>query len=126
MQLSYEHEIDLGRVTGLEGPFCADLSRTVISPEERNTCVVVGNTDSYRVYLNGARIGEQGESAYWTPLSAAHPAKLRKGPDNLLVELVKRSDGFRLTLGIRSDAGPFPAYGFNACDSCVDLTDKVC
>ena len=65
---SYEHEVDLTRLVGLSGPYCAYLARTLISPEERDVFVVMGNNDAFRLYLNGERIAEEDETVWWAPL----------------------------------------------------------
>lgn len=119
---SYEHEIDLSQLVGLRGPYCAYLARTVISPEDRPVYVVVGNNDGYRVYLNGEKIGEADESVWWTPFNNGHRAKLRKGPNQLLVKLLKHGDDLKFTLGFRADQR---GGGFNSEDWLVDLADAV-
>ncbi len=118
---SYEHEIDLARRVGLRGPYCAYLARAVISPAERRVYIVVGNTDSYRLYLNGKLAAEVDEHVWWTPFNNVHPATLRQGENLLLAKLIKRSDTFRFTLGFREDNGA----GFNNADWLVDLADVV-
>jgi ADP-ribosylglycohydrolase len=122
---SYEHEIDPGKLTGLRGPYCAYLSRTVIATEERSVNLVIGNTDSFRVYVNGQLAGEQDEATFWTPINNAYPVTLRAGRNTILIKLLKRNDGFRFTLGIRHATGPYAHYGFNALDWVVDLVDEV-
>ncbi|HEY64660.1 MAG TPA: ADP-ribosylglycohydrolase family protein [Caldilineae bacterium] len=126
---SYEHEIDLSRLVGLRGPYCAYLARTIISPEDRPVYIVIGNNDGYRLYLNGELIAEVDEYVWWAPFNNVHRAQLRQGPNHLLVKLLKRGDELKFTLGLRADSGdkhPFrPNGGHNVEDWLVDLADVV-
>ncbi len=119
---SYEREVAPDRLVGLHGPHCTYLARTVISPEERPAYIVVGNNDGYRVYLNGELVGEADECVYWTPFNNVHGVKLRAGPNELLLKLLKRREGFRFTLGFRADTG---RGGHNTEDWLVDLADAA-
>ncbi|NOZ29868.1 MAG: hypothetical protein GXP39_17710 [Chloroflexi bacterium] len=126
---SYEHEIDLPRLIGLRGPYCAYLDRTILSPDDRPVYIVIGNNDGYRLYLNGELIAEVDECVWWAPFNNVHRARLRRGPNHLLVKLLKRGDELRFTLGLRADSGdahPFrPNGGHNVEDWLVDLADEV-
>jgi ADP-ribosylglycohydrolase len=119
---AYEREIDLSRLIGLRGPYCAYLARTVISPEEREAYLVVGNNDSYRLYLNGERVAEVDECVWWAPFNNVHPVSLRAGENHILVKLLKRGDDLRFTLGFRAKTD---RRGFNSEDWLVDLADVV-
>ena len=126
---SYEHEIDLSRLIGLRGPYCAYLDRTILSPDDRPVYIVIGNNDGYRLYLNDELIAEVDECIWWAPFNNVHRARLRRGPNHLLVKLLKRGDELRFTLGLRADSGdahPFrPNGGHNVEDWLVDLADGV-
>ncbi|MCD6290873.1 MAG: ADP-ribosylglycohydrolase family protein, partial [Anaerolineae bacterium] len=126
---SYEHEVDPSRLIGLRGPYCAYLDRTIISPTDRPVYIVVGNNDGYRLYLNGELIAEVDEHVWWAPFNNIHRARLRRGPNHLLIKLLKRGDELKFTLGLRADSGdehPFrPNGGHNVEDWLVDLSDLV-
>lgn len=122
---SYEHEIDLSRLIGLRGPYCAYLARTIISPDDRPVFIVVGNNDGYRLYLNGQKVGERDESTWWAPFNNAHRVRLRAGANQLLVKLLKRGDELKFTLGIREDRNRRHPGSFNCEDWAVDLADAV-
>ena len=101
---SYEREIDLSRLVGLRGPYCAYVSRTVISPETRPVFIVIGNTDSYRLYLNGDLVGEADEAVWWAPFNNVHMAELKAGANHFLIKLLRRGEGMRFTFGLRTRA----------------------
>ena len=120
---SYESEIDLTRLIGLKGAYCAYLARTIICPEKRLAYLVIGNTDSYRLYLNSERVADVDECVAWSPFNNVHRVELEEGPNQLLLKLLKRTDSQRFTLGFRerkeNDAGQ------NTNDWMVDLVDRV-
>ena len=123
---SYEHEVDVTRLVGLTGAYCAYVARTVVSPEERRAYAVVGNNDGYRFYLNGERIAEVDERICWTPFNNIHEVTLRKGPNRILLKLLKRTDRLVFTFGLRE--GPTDENGrrgHNMHDWLVDLADAV-
>ncbi len=121
---SYEHEVDPTRLIGLRGAYCCYLARTVISPEERPAYIVVGNNDSYRLYLNGELIAEEQESTWWAPFNGVYKVTLRQGANHLLLKLLKRGDDLHFTLGFRADTGTW-ARNHNCEDWLVDLSDIV-
>jgi ADP-ribosylglycohydrolase len=123
---SYEREIDLSRLVGLRGMYCAYLARTVISPDERAVNVVVGNTDGYRLYLNEELIAEVDERVWWTPFNNVHPVELRAGPNRILLKLLRRGRDSKFTLGFRLRAADDQSgRGHNEQDWLVDLADVV-
>jgi hypothetical protein len=119
---AYEREINLSRLVGLRGPYCAYLARTIISPDERPVYLVIGNNDGYRLYLNGELVAEVDETVWWVPFNNAHRVTLRRGPNHLLVKLLKRGDDLKFTLGLRADTGK---RHHNVEDWLVDLADGM-
>jgi hypothetical protein len=120
---SYENEVDPSRLVGLRGPYCAYLSRTIISPDNRLAYLVIGNTDSYRIYLNGELVGDVDEYTWWTPYNNAHRVELKAGPNYLLLKLLKRGDTMRFTLGLRHRSENDRWH--NVEDWLVDLSDEI-
>jgi ADP-ribosylglycohydrolase len=119
---SYEHEVDPAQLIGLRGPSCCYLVRTVISPEEREAYVVIGNNDGYRLYLNGNLVAEEDECLWWAPFNNAYRVTLRQGPNRLLLKLLKRGDDLRFTLGLRAATDEWRPH-HNCEDWLVDLVD---
>ena len=120
---SYEHEVDVTRLVGLQGPFCAYLARTILSPDERQAYLVIGNSDGYRLYLNDELVAEMDESTYWAPFNNAVLVTLRPGPNRLLLKLLRRGSEVRFTLGLRQHTG-HPGR-FNCEDWMVDIVDQA-
>jgi hypothetical protein len=123
---SYEHEIDLKQLIGLRGPCCAYLARTVISPNEREVYLVIGNNDSFRLYLNRALVAEQEESTWWAPFNCSYRVRLNQGENHLLVKLLRRGDELRFTLGFRHvERSLTRQSGHNIEDWVIDMADKA-
>ena len=120
---SHEHEINLNSIVGLRGAYCAYLSRTIISPDDRSIYLVVGNSDSFRLYLNNELIGESDECVWWAPFNNSYKVNLRQGTNDVVVKLLKHNNDHRFTLGLRADTGM--EWGFNTEDWSIDLADGV-
>ncbi|MEN6480013.1 MAG: ADP-ribosylglycohydrolase family protein [Anaerolineales bacterium] len=114
-----ENELDLTQMTGLRGACVAYFDRTVLSPDERDVYLVIGNTDAFRLRLNGIELAAVDERVAWSPFNTIVPAHLRAGANRLWLELVRRGDEMRFTLGIRQ-SGP---RGRNGHDWCTELAD---
>jgi ADP-ribosylglycohydrolase len=121
---SYENEIDLTRLIGLRGPYCAYVYREVICPDERPGYLVIGNNEAFRVYLNGELAGERDESVWWTPFNNVFPVTLRQGINRLLVKLVKRGEDMHFTLAFRHRTGRWGSHQ-QVEDWMVDLSDRT-
>lgn len=119
---SREMEIDPFHLVGLKGPCCAYLVRDVISPSARDAWLVAGNSDPFRVWLNGSLVGEMDECVEWAPFNNAWRVKLNAGPNRLLVKLLRRGEGFRFTIGFR---GVTRDWGHNCEDWLTDLASIV-
>ncbi len=121
---AYERDVDPTKLIGLTGAYCCYLARTVISPEAREVYLVIGNNDGFRLYLNGELVAEEDECVMWAPFNNAYRVSLKKGPNQLLLKLLKRREGLRFTLGFRAAAGEY-RQSHNTEDWLVDLADLV-
>ncbi len=122
---SYEYEVDPGRLIGLRGAYCAYLTRTIISDRTQPATITIGNTNPFRLYLNGELAAENRERLFWAPWNNFYEVTLRKGRNTLLLKLVKAGDDFRFTLGLKSHRNPKQALGIHCKDWFYDLKDEV-
>jgi ADP-ribosylglycohydrolase len=121
---SYEHEIDPAQLIGLRGPYCCYLARTVVSSQEREAYIVVGNNDGFRLYLDGELVAEEDECLWWAPFNNVYRLTLRQGTNHLLLKLLRRGEDLRFTLGFRAATDEWrPQH--NCEDWLVDLSDIV-
>ena len=125
---SYENEVDFSRLIGLTGTCCAYLARTLVCPDARAAYLVVGNTDPYRLYLNGELVAQENETTMWAPFNDVYPIQLRAGENQILLKLLRSGEGFRFTLGVRDKPregeGNYNGW-YNAQDWTIDLADVV-
>lgn len=126
---SYENEIDLSRLVGLEGCYTAYLARTVVVDSERWAFLVVGHTDAYRLFFNGELVGNVTEASPWTPYNRSYRVKFNAGENVIVVKLCRRSDALRFTLGIRNsgdaERNGRDIYAINSEDWAVDFADVI-
>jgi hypothetical protein len=123
--VSSEREVDPTQLIGLTGPYCSYLTRTVISPEAREAYLVIGNSDSFRLYLNGEKVAEVDECTMWAPFNNTVKVNLKEGENHLLLKLVRHGDAQRFTLGFREATGRWRPNSQNCEDWIVDLADVV-
>jgi hypothetical protein len=98
---SYEHEIDISHLIGLQGPVCIYLARTIFMPEAREINFCIGNNDSFRLYLNGTLLVTIDESTWWAPLNHHIRAHMQKGANEIVLKLLRRDNNLRFTFGLR-------------------------
>ena len=120
--VSHERDVDVTRLIGLQGAYCVYLERTIIVPDDRDVFMIAGNSDSFRLYLNGEQLAEENETLMWSPFNNVYPCKLKKGANRILIKLLKRSDVCRFTLGMRDTKSP---RFFHCNDWLIDLADVI-
>jgi len=122
---SYEREVDPTQLIGLTGPYCSYLARTIISPEAREVFLSIGNSDSFRLYLNGEVVVEVDECTMWAPFNNMLRLSLNEGENHLLLKLVRHGDSQRFTLGFRETTDAWRPNCHNCEDWIVDMADVV-
>jgi len=117
--VSKQRRIDPTQLIGLRGPYCVYLARTVISPDERDVHLFIGNNDGYRIYVNGEKVAEVDEQTWWTPFNSTYRVHLNAGENLILVKLLKRGDHLDFSFSIAEDRNQWGGM-----DWCVDLADR--
>ena len=57
--------------------------------------------DSYQLYLNGEQLISRDEIRLWTPYNSAVRTTFRAGRNHLVLKVLRRTDAFRFSMGIR-------------------------
>jgi hypothetical protein len=122
---SYSHEIEPEQLIGLQGAYCTYLARTVVSPEERQVHVVIGNNAPFRLYVNGEKIGEAEERMMWAPFNYTYRVTFREGANTILLKLLRYDEGFHFTLGLRPAKTEIELIAANCADWGVDMADAL-
>ncbi|MFX0199038.1 MAG: ADP-ribosylglycohydrolase family protein [Candidatus Hodarchaeota archaeon] len=117
--VSKQRRIDPTQLIGLRGPYCIYLARTIISPDERDVHLFIGNNDGYRIHLNGEKVAERDERTWWSPFNAVYRVHLREGENQMLLKLIKRDERFDFSFSIAEDRNQWGGM-----DWCVELADR--
>ena len=64
---AYEDFIDIDNHFTLEGQMCCYAKARIISPQEQKVWAIIGNTDGFRLIINGENVLEKDEIGLWTP-----------------------------------------------------------
>ena len=120
--MAHEMEVPLERQLGLKGEMAAYLLLNVVSPEDREAHLIIGNTDGLRLWLNGELVAHADEFVWWTPNNITPRVRLRKGPNRVVVKLVRRAETLRFSFGLRQVAGDKPV---NCADWYTDFAYRV-
>jgi hypothetical protein len=117
-----EDRLPLDEAIGMTGPCCVYLSQQIDYPQDEDVNLIVGNNDSFRLWLNGARVAEERESRYWMPFNHIYPVHMKKGINNLSLKLIRRSPSFAFSIGIR---GTERKRSFNDNDWITDYSTSL-
>ena len=86
----HEDKFRLEQLFGWQGPCAVYLARRLVSPEERTVFMQLGHSGPFRLWVNGAVVGEKYGCGWWTNENThLSGVRLRKG-ENLLVWKVVR------------------------------------
>ncbi len=96
---SIEDLIPVDENFGIHGEATFYLKTYLNFPEDINTWVVVGNSDAYKLWINGELIQSVDESRTWQPQSHADVVLLKKGINSVTLKLTRRSENLKFSLG---------------------------
>ncbi len=96
-----EDLIDIESTTEVVGECGFILVCDVIFPEDQPAWIVIGNTDAFKIYLNGECCISKDEHYLWTPFNNAVVGQFKKGKNRLMIKLLKRTDLLRFSLGLK-------------------------
>lgn len=99
--LSYEDFIDIDGSLTLEGQMCCYAKATVTSPKAQKVWAIVGNSDGFRLYVNGENVLEKDEIRLWTPYNNFTLIDLKEGENEIIVKLLRRTESLKFSLGFR-------------------------
>lgn len=106
---------DLVRYSGEQ---CIYLYREFAVSKPQEAVLMVGNTDGFRLYLNGELLAEQDEMCMWSPNNNPVHAQLKEGVNRLVVKLLRRTDAMKFSLMFRGPKG-------HQSDHIIDIEDVV-
>lgn len=102
---AYEDLLPLDEVFTFRGQGAIYLKQTLISPEDRDIWVVIGNNDGYRLWINGEIVMERDEIRLWTPYNNYEIIHLNKGANEIVLKLLRRTESLKFSFGLRRYEG---------------------
>lgn len=119
---AHEDKLPLNELFRHKGQSCVYLVHDLVSPEDREMKIIIGNNDGYKIWLDGKLIAEDSEHTMWTPFNAEVAAKFNKGVNRLVFKVVRTDSNFEFSYGFCGDSAGFeaaPVHWF------VDLASKI-
>lgn len=98
---AYEDFIDIDKHFTLEGQMCCYAKARIISPQEQKVWAIIGNTDGFRLIINGENVLEKDEIRLWTPYNNFTLVNLKEGENEIIVKLLRRTESLKFSIGLR-------------------------
>lgn len=102
---SYEDKINLEDAITMQGQMCIYLETEITSPKNQQAWLIVGNTDGFKMWLNGEEILSKDETRIYTPYNNFCLADLKEGKNKIVLKLLRRAETVDFALGIRKYDG---------------------
>ncbi len=93
-----EDRFDTAEIGGFEGPHTDYLVRILVSPEDREVELAVGHTTPFRLWLNGALVGEDRTCTWWTAENRHFSVRLNKGENVMILKCSQVSDSAKFSV----------------------------
>lgn len=100
-----EDMLPMDEFFSFHGQACFYLRQVLISPEDREIWVVVGNNDGFALWVNGQEVVRKDEIRLWTPYNNYFSVKLKKGENELVLKLLRRTESLKFSMGLRKHEG---------------------
>lgn len=108
-----EDLISVSDFVGYQGPCVVYAERQLYCPEDRTLHLMVGHTDAYELWLNGARVSQSDRIEWWTAENKHHSGiRLKAGRNVLLLKCIRRSAHAEYSL-IFSEKGACQPHTFD-------------
>ena len=98
---AYEDKINLQDAITMQGQMCVYLETEINSPKDQTVWLIIGNTDGFKLWLNGEEIISKDETRIYTPYNNFCLADLKEGTNKVILKLLRRTENQEFALGIR-------------------------
>ena len=89
---------DISDFCGYTGPHTQYLVSVLVSPEEREIELAVGNTAPFKLWLNGEFVGKSDKNAWWTCENRHFYVNLKKGENTLVLKCAKQTESAKYSV----------------------------
>ncbi len=69
--------------------------------ESAKTWIVIGNNDGFEVVVNGEKVLKRDEIRLWTPYNNYALIDLKKGENEFIYKLLRRTEQLKFAVGLR-------------------------
>lgn len=94
-----EHKLPVDEWMGTEGPACLYIAQDLECGEERRVRLIVGNSDPYKIWVNGELVAESRKPWFWMPYNHGIPVTLRPGTNRIVAKLVRNGKSCDFSIG---------------------------
>lgn len=95
----YEDKLEIDEKVSYQGPCCVYLVHDFLCPEEmEDAFLLIGNNDSYKLWLNGELIACDREKRMWMPLNKRVKISLTSGKNRIIMKVVRSGSSFEFSL----------------------------
>lgn len=98
---AYEDLIEIDKNITMEGQMCCYAKTKIISSQKQKVWTIIGNTDGFRLTVNGNDVLEKDEIRIWTPYNNFALIDLNDGENEIVLKLLRRTDELKFSFGLR-------------------------
>lgn len=98
---TYEDLIPIEEALTLEGQMCVYLRTTVVSDKVQKVWGIIGNTDGFKIWVNGKEVLQKDEIRLYTPYNNFCLMDFNEGENEIVIKLLRRCDSLKFALGFR-------------------------
>ncbi|MHA6481351.1 ADP-ribosylglycohydrolase family protein [Paenibacillus sp. strain BS8-2] len=102
---AHEDKLPIEDYFQLAGQYCLYLEQELLSPDARVIWLVIGNSDGFKLWVNGELYLAKDETRLWTPYNNAVRVKLQTGSNRVTLKLLKRTKELEFSIGARKYEG---------------------
>lgn len=98
---AYEDLIDIDSSLTAEGQICCYLKTTLNVDCDRKLWAIIGNNDGFVMWCNKKEIIRKDEIRMWTPFNNNILFELKKGENEIVLKLLRRTDKLNFSIGYK-------------------------
>ncbi len=102
---AYEDLLPLDEAFTFKGQGCLYLRQVIVSPEDRDVWVVIGNNDGFVLWINQEEVFWKDEIRLWTPYNNYQIVHMKKGENEIVLKLLRRTESLKFSIGFRKYEG---------------------
>ena len=102
---SYEDLIEVEKYVSMQGQMCVYLKTELTVEEDKDVWLLIGNTDGFKIWCNGQEILSRDEIRLYTPYNNFTMLHLKKGKNQLMLKLLRRTEQMKFAIGFRNYDG---------------------